>query len=123
MKRMLIILLSAVLLTVLIWSGESSIAGGESAPSGKQGKCYERLPCGGIGPKIPNVRITFLEKDGNHAYSIFANEYGGYRIDLPIGKYYTTATHPDFYPYVSYPGLSVVTGGGYQTCNFFLTRK
>lgn len=122
-KKLLFILMSAVLVAFLMWPGVTTYADGNAESSGLGGFSFERLPNGGIGPKIPNVRLTFLEVDGNHAYSIFTNEYGYYKIDLPVGRYYAAATHPDFYTYYTDPGWIVVTGGGHQTANFFLIRK
>jgi subtilisin family serine protease len=90
---------------------------------GKGGISYERNPDGSIGPKVPWVEITFVSEDGSFTRKTITNSSGYYKVPLPPQRYVVTATHPDFYPYSSSPGFHIVTGNGYQTLNFFLTRK
>jgi hypothetical protein len=86
------------------------------------GFSYERNPDGSIGPKIPWVEITFVSEDGSFTRNTITNGSGYYRVPLPPQRYVVTAAHPDFHTYGPI-GFFVVTGNGYQTGNFFLTRK
>jgi|GEM_PF-1429530 len=86
-------------------------------------KCgYIGFAYGGLDP-IPWVEITFVSEDGTFTRRTITNGSGYYVIPLPPQRYVVTAVHPDYHPYSSAPGFFVVTGNGYQTGNFFLTRK
>jgi subtilisin family serine protease len=89
---------------------------------GFQGVSYERNSDGSPGPKIPWVELTFESEDGSFTRSTITNGSAYYRVPLPPQRYVVTAAHPDFHTYGPI-GFFVVTGNGYQTANFFLTRK
>jgi hypothetical protein len=89
-------------------------------PGGFQGRAYEREPDGGIGPTIPGVEIIFLKEDGSTSRRVTTDDAGLYRVSLGKGRYWVTATHPDYEDYASAPGFFVVTEEGYQTGNVFL---
>lgn len=72
------------------------------------------------GRKIPDVNIRFVSEDGGIVKSEISDTNGYYKITLSQGRYWVTATHPDYEDYSSIPGFFVVTGGGYQTGNIFL---
>lgn len=91
--------------------------------SGNQGRSYERLPDGSIGPVIPGVRLVFAREDGHVVRSTTTNSVGFYRIQLSPGRYWVVATHPDYLLYSTFPGFNVITGGGYQTANFFMKKE
>jgi hypothetical protein len=93
----------------------------ETYNCGYQGRAYETTPGGWIG--IEGVEITFVSEDGTRTKRTITNGIGYYKISLKPQRYVVTAVHPDFHPYSSAPGFFVVTGNGYQTGNFFLTRK
>lgn len=90
---------------------------------GFQGIAYERNPDGSIGPKIAGVEITFLSEDGSLSKRVTTTDYGSYKISLKPQRYWVSVKHPDFLDYSTFPGFFVCTGSGYQTGNFFLTRK
>ena len=77
----------------------------------------------GTGAAIAWVVITFVSEDGSFTRSTITNGSGYYQVPLPPQRYVVTAVHPEFHPYSSSPGFFVVTGDGYQTGNFFLTKK
>src|SRR5690606_31902214 len=88
--------------------------------TGFQGITYEKLG-NGIGPVVAGVTITFTKSDNSLVKTVYSNSYGGYKIGLPAGSYYVTASHPDYETYQTAPGFFVVTGtDGFQTGNFFL---
>lgn len=89
---------------------------------GFQGKVYERKPDGTIGPTIPEVKITFVKEDGSVTRSVITDNTGSYRISLSRGRYWVTATHPDYEDHSTIPGFFVVRGTGYQTGNIFLRK-
>lgn len=84
--------------------------------SGFQGVVTEKIS----GRKIPDVNITFVSEDGSIVKSEISDNNSYYKITLSQGRYWVTATHPDYEDYSSIPGFFVVTGGGYQTGNIFL---
>lgn len=89
---------------------------------GYQGHSYERKSDGSIGPIISGVNITFVKEDGSVKKSVTSDNNGFYRLSLNRGRYWVTATHPDYEDYSSLPGYFVVTGNNYKTGNFFLKK-
>ena len=85
-------------------------------PSGFEGLVTEKI----TGRKIPDVNIRFVSEDGGIVKSEISDTIGYYKITLSQGRYWVTATHPDYEDYSSIPGFFVVTAGGYQTGNIFL---
>lgn len=91
---------------------------------GFQGIAYERKPDGSIGHTIAGVEITFVSEDRSLTKRVITTGSGSYRISLKPFRYWVSTKHPDFEDYSTFPGFFVVTGNnGYQTGNFFLTRK
>jgi len=87
------------------------------SPGGFQGVVIEKKS----GRRIQDVHIRFVKEDGSIVKSLIS-ENGHYKIKLSQGRYWVTATHPDYEDYSSIPGFFVVTGGGYQTGNIFLRK-
>lgn len=112
LKRCLI--LGAVVCTVV------AFAGCDGEDEGLRGHVVEREPAGGIGPTIPDVKITFASEDGSQAKSVTSDEGGAYSVALDPARYTITATHPDYEDYSSVPGFAVVQEGNFGTCNVFL---
>lgn len=90
------------------------------AGCGFQGHSFVRNADGSIGHMIAGVKITFAKESSDYTKSITTDENGHYKIPLRKGRYWVTATHPDYEDYSSVPGFFVVKGGGYQTGNIFL---
>ncbi|MBK7477533.1 MAG: histidine phosphatase family protein [Haliscomenobacter sp.] len=97
----------------------SSLVAQKPIPSGYQGIALEE----GSFIKAPFVKVVFVLEKTDISKQVATDENGAYRIDLKPGRYYVTATHPDFETYTTAPGFFVVTGKGYQTGNLFMTRK
>ena len=97
----------------------SSLVAQKPIPSGYQGVAMEE----GSFTKAPFVKVVFVLEKTDISKQVTTDENGAYRIDLKPGRYYVTATHPDFETYATAPGFFVVTGKGYQTGNLFLARK
>lgn len=97
----------------------SSLIAQKPIPSGYQGIAMEE----GSYSKTPFVKVVFVLEKTDISKQVTTDENGAYRIDLKPGRYYVTATHPDFETYTTAPGFFVVTGKGYQTGNLFLTPK
>jgi subtilisin family serine protease len=95
----------------------------ETYNCGFQGIAWEKYPNGGYGPPIPGVEITFVSEDGSLTKRTTTNSSGYYKISLKPQRYVVSTKHPDYQDYTTAPGFFVVTGNGYQTGNFFLTRK
>ena len=89
---------------------------------GFQGFTYVRNADGTIGPKLPNVTLTFTKNDGLYTMTIVSDASGYYKIALPEGGYYSTAQKAGYTTYTSAPGISIVDGLTYSTYNFFLTQ-
>lgn len=90
--------------------------------TGRQGRVYERLPDGGIGPSIAGAALQFIGEDGSLAGRAVSDANGAYRVALPAGRYRTTAKAQGYETYSSGDGFAVVReGGGFGTLNFFLT--
>lgn len=102
--------------------GATAVAMGETPVSGKRGYVYERLPDGSIGPKISGVQITYRDESNCLEKTVTSTSFGFHSAQLPARRYVVTATHPDFADYSTAPGFAVVTGGGFQTFNIFMTR-
>ncbi len=100
--------------------GEIEINSSSRMANGFQGKAYERLADGSIGPTISGVKITFTKEDGSATYTVYTNSYGSYKVTLPVARYRVVATHWNYDIYDSAPGFFVVNGSGYQTGNIFL---
>lgn len=90
---------------------------------GFQGRAFERRPDGSIGPAIAGVRITFISEDGSFTRDVATDSAGAYMISLTPRRYRVTATRPGYNDYSSAPGFFVVTGGGYQTGNIFMSKR
>ena len=92
-----------------------------AACSGRlQGRTFERLADGGIGPAIADVEISFVKEDGSAIHRITTDTAGAYSIPLPGGRYYVLAAHTDYEDYNSAPGFAVVSANQTGTANFFL---
>lgn len=90
--------------------------------TGRQGRVYERLPDGGIGPTIAGAALQFITEDGSLAGRAVSDANGAYRVALPAGRYHTTAKAQGYETYSSGDGYAVVReGDGFGTLNFFLT--
>lgn len=94
--------------------------------NGFDGTVYERKPDGSIGPTIPGVKITFVNRDGSVTKTVTTTGSGRYRITLPPSRYVVTATHPDYEDFssASAPDSFVLTGtgDGYQTRNIRMKK-
>lgn len=93
-----------------------------SAQEGFQGRAWERLPDGRIGPLISGVEITFVKEDRSVTRKVTTDDRGFYRVTLTRGRYVVTAAHCRYLDYSSAPGFFVVTGAGWQTGNIFLKK-
>jgi len=122
MEKIIRVLMMMVVLVVLSMPIMVSHAFAQNIDSGFQGMMYERKPDGGIGPKIPGVKITFVRENGSATKTVTTNKDGFYRISLKKGRYIVSATHSDYEEYTSSPGFIVVTGSGYQTGNIFMKK-
>jgi len=89
---------------------------------GFQGFTYVRNADGTIGPKLPNVTLTFSKNDGFYATTVVSDASGYYKVALPEGGYYSTAQKAGYNTYSSAPGIAIVDGVSYSTYNFFLTQ-
>lgn len=90
--------------------------------TGYQGRVYERLPDGGIGPTIAGAALQFIGEDGSLAGRAASDANGAYRVALPAGRYQRTAKAQGYETYSSGDGYAVVREGeGFATLNFFLT--
>lgn len=89
--------------------------------AGRQGRAFERLPDGGIGPVIPGAAVQFIAEDGTLAGRATTDSDGAYRVLLDPGRYRTTAKATGYETYTSGEGYSVVSlEDGITTLNFFL---
>lgn len=94
---------------------------GADVDAGRQGRVFERLPDGGIGPVIPGAAVQFIAEDGTLAGRATTDSNGAYRVILDPGRYRTTAKATGYETYTSGEGYSVVTlEDGVTTLNFFL---
>ncbi len=93
-----------------------------SGCSGYRGHAYVREGDGSIGPRLPEVHITFTREDGSNSYNAVTNDSGYYSRRLAKTRYRVTAEHPAFVSYDSAPGFFVVNKNTMQTGNIFLHR-
>lgn len=89
---------------------------------GFQGTTNVRNPNGTIGASLPNVTLTFVKSDGLYSATVVSDASGYYKVSLPEGGYYTTASKSGYATYSSAPGVGIVETSGYSTYNFFLTH-
>ena len=75
------------------------------------------------GAKIGKVHLVFEREDGAVRQETLSGPSGSYRIDLPQGRYWVTASHDGYETYSTHPGFFVVTGSGIQTGNIFLDPR
>jgi hypothetical protein len=69
---------------------------------------------------IADVWIVFEREDGAVRKEVTTGSNGGYRIELPQGRYRVTASHDGCQTYTTGSGFFVVTGSNFQTGNIFL---
>ena len=99
------------------------LIGAAGCTGGYQGAVYERLADGSIGALLPGVAIEFVKEDHSEVRAATSDAAGRYRLALPTGRYYVTASHAGFEDDSSAPGFFVVpNGSAYQTGNFFLRQ-
>jgi len=92
----------------------------EALDRGYQGHAYAQFEDGDIGETISGVEISFIRESTGTITQVTTDNNGFYEISLGLGRYYVTATHPDYLDYDSGTGLWVVSELGYQTGNVFL---
>ena len=88
------------------------------------GLVFERTADGGIGQRIPGVRISFRPEVGGSPRHVESSESGRYRIELPAGRYVAEAEHEGFELFSTTPGFVVVTSDrDRHTFNVFLMAQ
>lgn len=101
-----------------------SVGSAPAQDAGRQGRVYERLPDGGIGPAIPGAAVQFIAEDGTLAGRATTDTNGSYRVLLDPGRYRTTAKATGYETYTSGDGVTVVSlEDGITTRNFFLHAR
>lgn len=70
--------------------------------------------------KIVGANITFQREDGQVTRSTVSGQGGGFKISLPVGRYWVTAKHPGYKTYSSRPGLYIVAGPNFYVGNIFM---
>lgn len=104
----------------------------DGRPAQKHSEYFVRETCGGFqgmvaekgnySVKIAGATIKFTSEDGSFSETVISSTTGGYRVELPQGRYKVNATKRGYETYTTGQGFFVVTCQGMQTGNIFMEK-